>query len=76
MNSGEPSDPSKTSEKGKMKYWRGVLGDIVVQAETYEEAEKLIEEQIKDGDVPLLSIEHDPALDDPDYIFRDIDDEE
>jgi len=75
MSSEKPQDRSKKSPKEGKTYWRGALADIVVKAEKFDEAEKLILEKIKDGDVPLLSVEQDSALDDPDYIFRDIDEE-
>ena len=45
------------------KYYRAVLGDIVVEAETWDEASKKIDAKIKAGEVPILSIEHDPHLD-------------
>jgi len=51
----------QTRVAGK-KYYRAVFGDLVVEAEEHEKAWKKIQAEIKAGNAPLLSIEHDSSI--------------
>ena len=39
------------------KYYKAVLGDIILKADTLEDANRQLDEKIKAGKIPVLSVE-------------------
>ncbi len=39
------------------RYFKAVLGDIILKADTWEDANRQLENKIKDGKIPVLSVE-------------------